>query len=76
MLSQQGRCFTFDDRADGMVPGEAVGAVVLKRLDDAIRDGDHIYGVIQGSGINQDGTTNGITAPSLRSQSRFGRVGL
>ncbi|MCY9060206.1 SDR family NAD(P)-dependent oxidoreductase, partial [Bacillus inaquosorum] len=68
MLSQQGRCFTFDDRADGMVPGEAVGAVVLKRLDDAIRDGDHIYGVIQGSGINQDGTTNGITAPSLRSQ--------
>ncbi|MBH8599656.1 MULTISPECIES: beta-ketoacyl synthase N-terminal-like domain-containing protein, partial [unclassified Thermoactinomyces] len=71
MLSPSGRCFTFDDRADGMVPGEAVGAVVLKRLGDAIRDGDHIYGVIRGSGINQDGTTNGITAPSLRSQQRL-----
>ncbi|MBO1582980.1 beta-ketoacyl synthase N-terminal-like domain-containing protein, partial [Bacillus sp. XF8] len=71
MLSREGRCFTFDDRADGMVPGEAVGAVVLKRLDDAIRDGDHIYGVIRGSGINQDGTTNGITAPSLRSQQQL-----
>lgn len=71
MLSPQGRCFTFDDRADGMVPGEAVGAVVLKRLDDAIQDGDHIYGVIRGSGMNQDGTTNGITAPSLRSQQQL-----
>ena len=68
MLSPSGRCFTFDDRADGFVPGEGVGVVMLKRLDDAITDSDHIYGAIRGSGINQDGNTNGITAPSAKSQ--------
>ncbi len=68
MLSEDGQCFTFDRRANGFVPGEAVVAVVLKRLDDAIHDHDHIYGVITGSGINQDGKTNGITAPSTQSQ--------
>ncbi|WP_025699179.1 SDR family NAD(P)-dependent oxidoreductase, partial [Paenibacillus forsythiae] len=73
MLSPTGRCQTFDDRADGFVPGEAVGAVVLKRLEDAIADGDHIYGVIRGSGMNQDGTTNGMTAPSAISQERLER---
>ncbi|NSL86223.1 SDR family NAD(P)-dependent oxidoreductase [Chitinophaga sp. Mgbs1] len=71
MLSPGGRCFTFDNRADGFVLGEGVGAVVLKRLQDALKDGDHIYGVIRGSGINQDGTTNGITAPSAVSQERL-----
>ncbi|SFS42389.1 SDR family NAD(P)-dependent oxidoreductase [Marininema halotolerans] len=73
MLSRRGHCHTFDNRADGMVPGEAAGAVILKRLSDAVADGDHIYGIIRGSGINQDGTTNGITAPSLRSQERLER---
>ncbi len=68
MLSKDGRCFTFDDRANGFVPGEGVGVVLLKRLSDAIRDHDHIYGVIRGWGINQDGKTNGITAPSVNSQ--------
>ncbi|GBF33017.1 malonyl CoA-acyl carrier protein transacylase [Desulfocucumis palustris] len=71
MLSSTGRCYTFDERADGFVPGEGVGVVVLKRLKEAIKDGDHIYGVIRGSGINQDGTTNGITAPSAKSQERL-----
>jgi acyl transferase domain-containing protein/acyl carrier protein/SAM-dependent methyltransferase len=68
MLSADGRCYTFDDRANGFVPGEGVGVVVLKRLQDALKDGDSIYGVIRGSATNQDGTTNGITAPSARSQ--------
>lgn len=68
MLSPEGQCKTFDNSANGFVPGEGVGAVVLKRLKDAERDHDHIYGVIIGSGINQDGKTNGITAPSMNSQ--------
>ncbi|WDD90504.1 amino acid adenylation domain-containing protein (plasmid) [Burkholderia sp. FERM BP-3421] len=68
MLSTTGNCYAFDARADGFVPGEGVGAIVLKRLGDAIADGDHIDGVILASGINQDGSTNGITAPSARSQ--------
>ncbi|PSL48184.1 acyl transferase domain-containing protein [Chitinophaga niastensis] len=71
MLSATGRCYTFDERADGFIPGEGIGAVVLKKLADAQRDGDHIYGVIRGSAINQDGTTNGIIAPSGNSQERL-----
>ncbi|WP_186116038.1 polyketide synthase, partial [Burkholderia gladioli] len=68
MLSATGRCHTFDASADGFVPGEGVVVLVLKRLADALADGDHVHGVIRGSGVNQDGTTNGITAPSARSQ--------
>jgi amino acid adenylation domain-containing protein/non-ribosomal peptide synthase protein (TIGR01720 family) len=73
MLSKRGRCFTFDERADGFVFGEGVGVVVLRRLDEALAAGDHIYGVIRGSGMNQDGTTSGITAPSSESQARLER---
>jgi acyl transferase domain-containing protein len=68
MFSPTGQCRTFDDGADGIVNADGVGAVVLKRLSDAERDRDFIYGVIVGSGINQDGKTNGITAPSVSSQ--------
>ncbi len=68
MLSPEGQCKTFDNGANGFVPGEGVGTLVLKRLKDAEADSDHIYGVIIGSGINQDGKTNGITAPSAKSQ--------
>ncbi|MFF2445404.1 type I polyketide synthase, partial [Priestia megaterium] len=68
MLSPQGRCRSFDNDADGFVPGEGVGALVLKRLSDAEADHDHIYGVVVASGTNQDGKTNGITAPSANSQ--------
>jgi acyl transferase domain-containing protein len=68
MLSPDGKCKTFDNDANGIVLGEGVGAVLLKRLDAAIEDGDHIYGVVKGSAINQDGKTKGITAPSMLSQ--------
>ena len=68
MLSKTGRCSVFDGSADGFVPSEAVGCIVLKRLIDAIKDHDSIYGVIKGSAINYDGRTNGITAPSMLSQ--------
>ncbi|MDI2032026.1 SDR family NAD(P)-dependent oxidoreductase, partial [Saccharopolyspora sp. TS4A08] len=71
MLSPTGRCRTFDHRADGFVPGEGVGVLVLKRLSDALADGDHVHGVIRGSGVGQDGATNGITAPSSVSQERL-----
>jgi|GEM_PF-2362277 len=64
MLSDKGKCFVFDKRADGMVPAEAVVVVVLKRLSDALADGDPIYATIEASGINYDGKTNGITAPN------------
>ncbi|MFP5393441.1 MAG: beta-ketoacyl synthase N-terminal-like domain-containing protein, partial [Gammaproteobacteria bacterium] len=71
MLSADGRCFTFDQRANGFVPGEGVGVVMLKRLEDAERDGDHVVGVISGWGVNQDGKTNGMTAPNPKSQARL-----
>ena len=68
MLSPSGQCKTFDASANGFVPGEGVGALVLKRLQDAEADHDQIYGVIIASGMNQDGATNGITAPNVQSQ--------
>ncbi|HET8799081.1 MAG TPA: SDR family NAD(P)-dependent oxidoreductase, partial [Thermoanaerobaculia bacterium] len=71
MLSPEGRCFTFDHRADGFVVGEGVGVIFLKRLADARKDGDAIYGVIEGWGVNQDGRSNGITAPNPESQIRL-----
>ncbi|HEY8357914.1 MAG TPA: beta-ketoacyl synthase N-terminal-like domain-containing protein, partial [Ramlibacter sp.] len=74
MLSPDGRCHAFDARANGMVPGEAVVVVVLKRLSRALADGDPVHAVIRGSGINYDGRTNGITAPSGQSQSELVRA--
>ncbi|PTY28515.1 hypothetical protein XAP3CFBP6996_022485, partial [Xanthomonas citri pv. fuscans CFBP 6996] len=71
MLSEDGRCRAFDRRANGLVPGEAVVAVVLKRLSRAQADGDPIHAVIVGSGINYDGRTNGITAPNGAAQAEL-----
>ncbi|MGD6960815.1 SDR family NAD(P)-dependent oxidoreductase [Fictibacillus phosphorivorans] len=70
MLSPDGKCKTFDNGADGFVPGEAVGAVILKSYEQALKDKDYIYGVIKGTAINQDGRTNGLTAPSTHSQTK------
>ncbi len=70
MLSPDGKCKTFDNGANGIVPGEAVGAVLIKPLTTALKDRDIIYGIIKGTAINQDGRTKGITAPSTRSQCR------
>ncbi|MFE7799654.1 SDR family NAD(P)-dependent oxidoreductase [Nocardia sp. NPDC057440] len=71
MLSPHGRCASFDASADGFVIAEGVGVVVLKPLAAAERDGDPIHGVIRGIGVNHDGRTNGITAPSTRSQTEL-----
>ncbi len=73
MISRSGRCHVFDSRADGFVCGEGAGAVVLKRLDKALADGNVIHGVILGDGMNQDGRTNGITAPSAPAQEALQR---
>ncbi|MBE9169286.1 acyltransferase domain-containing protein [Pleurocapsales cyanobacterium LEGE 06147] len=64
MIASDGRCKTFDDAADGYVRGEGCGVVVLKRLKDALADGNNIQGLIRGSAVNQDGTSNGLTAPN------------
>jgi acyl transferase domain-containing protein/SAM-dependent methyltransferase len=71
MLSPDSQCFTFDKRANGFVRGEGVGVLILKHIDDAIRDNDCIRAVIRGTGVNQDGRTPGITLPSADAQARL-----
>lgn len=71
MLSPTGKCRPFDNDANGIVVGDGVGILILKRLKDAERDGDQIYGIIRGSGTNQDGQTSGVTVPSMLSQSQL-----
>ena len=71
VFSPTGTCRAFDEGADGFVHGEGVGFVVLKPLSAAIADRDHIYAVIRGTVVNQDGRSNGITAPNGDAQSRL-----
>jgi acyl transferase domain-containing protein/NADPH:quinone reductase-like Zn-dependent oxidoreductase len=73
-LSPDGRCYTFDARANGYVRGEGGGLVVLKPLDRALADGDHVYCVVLGSAMNNDGATNGLTVPSAKAQTEVVRA--
>ncbi|KJZ79056.1 hypothetical protein HIM_01829 [Hirsutella minnesotensis 3608] len=70
-LSPDSRCFAFDSRANGYARGEGVCVLVLKHIDDAIRDGDAIRAVIRATGINSDGRTAGIVLPSSDAQRRL-----
>ncbi|PON28957.1 beta-ketoacyl synthase domain-containing protein [Trichoderma gamsii] len=73
LFNDQGRSYTFDDRGNGYGRGEGVGMVILKRLDDAIRDGDSVRAIIRNSGINSDGRTNGIMLPNQDAQERLAK---
>ncbi len=76
MFAADGRCKTFDARADGFVRGEGCGVVVLKRLSAAQKNGDRILAVIRGSAINQDGPSSGLTVPNSEAQKALLRAAL
>lgn len=67
-LSKTAKCQTFSKHADGYIRGEGVGVLLLKRLEDAERDGDYIYGVVEATATNHDGRSNGLTAPNGKAQ--------
>ncbi|MFF2910653.1 SDR family NAD(P)-dependent oxidoreductase [Paenibacillus sp. NPDC057934] len=71
MLSADGRCKSFGKDADGFVPGEGVGVIILKPLSQAIVDGDQIYAQIRGTSVNHGGKTNGYTVPSPTAQTEL-----
>src|ERR1051326_1007553 len=76
MLAPDGFCKAFDESADGFARGEGCGVIVLKRLSDAVADGDHVHAVIRGSAVNQDGRSGGLTVPSGPAQAAVIRAAL
>ena len=81
MVGADGKCYAWDARAEGYGRGEGVAALILKRLDAALRDGDHVHAVIRETGLNQDGATKTITSPSIEAQIKliekcYSRAGL
>lgn len=76
MLATDGRCKTFDARANGYGRGEGCGVVILKRLSDALNEGDRILSIIRASDVNQDGTTSGLTVPNGEAQASLIRSAL
>ena len=75
-MSPTGACHAFDAAADGFVRGEGCGVAVLKRLSDALRDGDRVLAVVRGSAVNQDGRSNGLMAPNPAAQAAVLRAAL
>ncbi len=74
--SPEGHCKSFDDSADGYGRSEGAGVIIIKRLEDAERDNDKVFGVIRAAAINQDGKSNGLTAPSGAAQEKVIRKAL
>lgn len=74
VLSGDGKCFSWDDRANGYGRGEGIATLILKPLEDAIRDGDNIRAVIRETAVNQDGKTPTITSPSKEAQEELIRA--
>ncbi len=71
IMSPDGHCRAFDEKAEGTIQGQGAGVVLLKRLDDALRDNDHIYGIIKGSATNNDGSNKpGYTSPAVEGQAK------
>ncbi len=76
MMAADGRCKTFDERADGFVRGEGCGVVALKRVSDALAAGDRVLALIRGTAINQDGASSGLTVPNGLAQQAVVRAAL
>ncbi|KAK1517781.1 beta-ketoacyl synthase domain-containing protein [Colletotrichum costaricense] len=74
MTNPDGKCYVFDSRGAGYARGEGVVTLILKRLDDAIRDGDRVHALIRNSGLNQDGKTVGLTLPNPIAQANLMRL--